>query len=160
MFRLPTDVTEHLRDHGTLVVPSPQRAHAVRLAHAAARLRAGRRVWASADVHSSAVWLQREAERCAAAEASEWPRLLTSAEEWLLWRECAAAATRRFALVNGGALAQSLQHSSELAAHYGIAPRAGAPDSEATVLCEAQRVFDERCRSLRAASVGSLLQRI
>ena len=160
MFRLPTDVTEHLRDHGTLVVPSPQRAHAVRLAHAAARLRAGGRVWASADVHSSAVWLRREAERCAAAEACEWPRLLTSAEEWLLWRECAAAATRRFALVNGGALAQSLQHSSELAAHYGIAPRAGAPDSEATVLCEAQRVFDERCRSLRAASVGSLLQRI
>src|SRR5439155_368648 len=84
---------------------------------------------------------------CAAAEASEWPRLLTSAEEWLLWREYAAAATRRFALVNGDALAQSLQHSSELAAHYGIAPRAGAPDSEATVLCEAQRVFDERCRS-------------
>src|SRR5205814_1687134 len=129
-------------------------------AHAAARLQAGRRVWASADVHSSAVWLRREAERCAAAEASEWPRLLTSAEEWLLWREYAAAATRRFALVNGGALAQSLQHSSELAAHYGIAPRAGAPDSEATVLCEAQQVFDERCRSLRAASVGSLLQRI
>jgi len=30
----------------------------------------------------------------------------TSAEEWLLWREYAAAATRRFALVNGGALAQ------------------------------------------------------
>src|SRR5256885_12624665 len=128
--------------------------------HAAARLQAGRRVWASADVHSSAVWLRREAERCAAAEASEWPRLLTSAEEWLLWREYAAAATRRFALVNGGALAQSLQHSSELAAHYGIAPRAGAPDSEATLLCEAQQVFDERCRSLRAASVGSLLPRI
>src|SRR5256885_9043991 len=42
--------------------------------HAAARLQAGRRVWASADVHSSAVWLRREAERCAAAEASEWPR--------------------------------------------------------------------------------------
>src|SRR5439155_1704394 len=85
-FRLKTDVTEHLRDHGTLVVPSPQRAHAVRLAHAAARLRAGGRVWASADVHSSAVWLRREAERCAAAEACEWPRLLTSAEEWLLLR--------------------------------------------------------------------------
>jgi len=132
----------------------------VRLAHAAARLQAGRRVWASADVHSSAVWLRQEAERCAAAAASEWPRLLTSAEEWLLWREYAAAATRRFALVNGGALADSLQHSSELAAHYGIAPSAGAPDSEATLLCEAQRVFDERCRSLHAASVGSLLHRI
>jgi probable DNA repair protein len=160
LFRLPTDVTEHLRDHGTLVVPSPQRAHAVRLAHAAARLAAGRRVWASADVHASSVWLRQEAQRCAAADASEWPRLLTSAEEWLLWREYAAAATRRFALVNGPALAQSLQHSSELAAHYGIALTAGAPDSEATLLCEAQRAFDERCRSLRAGSVGSLLPRI
>ena len=97
----------------------------MRLAHAAAKLAAGRRVWASADVHSSSVWLRQEAQRCAAADASEWPRLLTSAEEWLLWREYAAAATRRFALVNGGALAASLQHSSELAAHYGIALTAG-----------------------------------
>ena len=160
MFRLPTDVTEHLRDHGTLVVPSPQRAHTVRLAHAAARLEAGKRVWASADVHSSAVWLRQEAQRCAAAQLNEWPRLLTPAEEWFLWRQYAAQATRRFALVNGGALAESLQRASELAAHYGIALKAGAPDSEATLLCEAQQVFDERCRSLRAASLASLLDRM
>ncbi len=132
----------------------------MRLAHAAAALEAGKRAWASADVHSSAVWLRREAERCAAAAASEWPRLLTSAEEWFLWRQYAAAAARRFALLNGGALAESLQRSSELAAHYGIALKAGAPDSETTLLCEAQQAFDERCRSLRAASVGSLLPRI
>jgi len=160
LFRLPTDVTEHLRDHGTLVVPSPQRAHTVRLAHAAAKLDAGERVWASAAVHSSAVWLRQEAQRCAAAQLSEWPRLLTPAEEWFLWRQYAAEATRRFALVNGGALAESLQRASELAAHFGIALRAGAPDSEATLLCEAQQVFDERCRSLRAASVASLLERM
>src|SRR5207237_2410352 len=114
--------------------------------HAAARLQAGRRVWASADVHSSAVWLRQEAERCAAAAASEWPRLLTSAEEWLLWREYAAAATRRFALVNGGALADSLQHPSQLAAHYGIAPSAGAPDREATLLAAGQRAVGARWR--------------
>jgi ATP-dependent helicase/nuclease subunit B len=160
LFRLPTDVTEHLRDHGTLVVPSPQRAHTVRLAHAAAALEAGKRVWASADVQPSAVWLRQEAQRCAAAQLSDWPRLLTRAEEWYLWRQSAAQATHRFALLNGGALAESLQHSSELAAHYAIALKAGPPDSEATLLCEAQQVFDERCRSLRAASVGSLLDRM
>ena len=132
----------------------------MRLAHAAAKLDAGERVWASAAVHSSAVWLRQEAQRCAAAQLSEWPRLLTPAEEWFLWRQYAAEATRRFALVNGGALAESLQRASELAAHFGIALRAGAPDSEATLLCEAQQVFDERCRSLRAASVASLLERM
>ncbi|HEY0768256.1 MAG TPA: hypothetical protein VGD47_09900, partial [Steroidobacteraceae bacterium] len=160
MFRLPTDVSEHLREGGTLIVPSRQRAHAVRLAHAAAALEAGRRVWASADVQPGAVWLRQEAQRCAAADAGDWPRLLTAAEEWFLWRQAAAQATRRFTLLNGGALTEALLHSSELAAHYGITFAAGPPDSETAILCQAQQGFEDRCRALRAASVGALLERM
>src|SRR5256885_2758431 len=73
--------------------------------HAAARLQAGRRVWASADVHSSAVWLRQEAERCAAAAASEGPRLPTSAEEGVLWGEEPAAGTAPLPLLDRGAAA-------------------------------------------------------
>jgi ATP-dependent helicase/nuclease subunit B len=123
-------------------------------------LEAGKRVWASADVYSSAVWLRQEAQRCAAADPSEWPRLLTPAEEWLLWRQCALDATRDLALVDGGALAESLHRASELAADFHITLRSAPPDTEAGLLFATQRAFRARCQALGAASLSALLERV
>ena len=71
-------------------MPTRQRARAVQLAHAAAELARGLKVWASAQVLTPAAWMRRECERRAAASPTHWPRLLGAAEEWLLWREAAA----------------------------------------------------------------------
>ena len=92
MFRLPPDLDAHLQRGGTLLVPTRQRVRAVQLAHAAAALARGLRVWGSADVLTPAAWMRRECERRAAADPFSWPRLLGGAEEWLLWRQAAREA--------------------------------------------------------------------
>ncbi|TLZ06949.1 MAG: hypothetical protein E6K39_09430, partial [Gammaproteobacteria bacterium] len=160
MFRLPNDVARHLQDGGTLIVPSLQRAHTVRLCFAAAALGEGRGVFASPDVRTDAVWLREEVERRAGEDASRWPRLLEPAEEWFLWRQCVAEVARPFALLNVGALAESLQRSSELAAQFRIPLGAQGEGSESDILCRAQRAFDERCRDFRATSLAALLGRL
>jgi ATP-dependent helicase/nuclease subunit B len=140
-------------------VPSRQRAHAVRLAHAAGELAAGRRVWASADVLPAAGWLRREVERRAVAARGEWPRLLGAGEEWLLWRQCTREAARGLPLLDAGELAVSLRRASELAAEYGIVP-ARAPGSESALLLEVEQAVAGRCRALHAAGAVQLAARL
>src|SRR5207253_2320479 len=82
------------------------------------------------DVRTDAVWLREEVERRAGEDASRWPRLLEPAEEWFLWRQCVAEVARPFALLNVGALAESLQRSSELAAQFRIPLGAQGEGSE------------------------------
>jgi probable DNA repair protein len=160
LFRLPSDVSDHLRQGGTLLVPSQQRLRAVQFAHAAAELEAARRVWTSADVLTPLRWARRECERRAELSPREWSRTLGPAEEWLLWRAAAREAADRFPFLDTGILAESLRRSSERAAEYGIALVPGAPDSEATLLYETQRRFAARCRELNAASVSALTSRL
>ncbi|HEY1875259.1 MAG TPA: hypothetical protein VGG67_12725, partial [Steroidobacteraceae bacterium] len=160
MFSLPSDVASHLQRGRTLLVPTRQRLLAVQLAHAAAELAAGRRVWASADVLTPWGWARREGERRAEAAPGEWPRVLGPAEEWLLWREAAQEAAQQYPFLDTGLLAESLRRASERAAEYGIALKPGEVDSEAALLCEAQRTFDARCRELNAASVSALISRL
>ncbi len=160
MFRLPPELTEHLQRGGTLLVPSRQRARAVQLAYAAAQLAAGLRTWASADVLSLAGWLRRETERAAAADPEHWPRLLSQAEEWFLWREATATAARGLQLLDAVQLAQALRRAANLAADYGLAPREVPGDEEATLLARAQAGFAQRCRALGAASAAELTDRV
>lgn len=176
MFRLSTGLNEVLKQGGTVVVPSRQRAHAARLAYAAAELNSGRRVWATPDILPVEAWLTREIERYAAAAGTGVPRLLSPAEEWFLWRQCAAQATGELELVNRGALAEALRRASAIAADFGIDIRnAARPDpdpttdpaglygalgTETVLLAEVQRAVDERCRSLGAATVASLVSRL
>jgi hypothetical protein len=139
------------------VVPSRQRAHAVRLAYSAAQLQAGRRVWSTPDVVTLEAWITREVEARAAATGTQVPRTLSGAQEWLLWRQCAADATREWDLVNRRALAEALRHASALAADNGIDVHRLplVPGTEPALLQEVQRAVDERCRALGAASVES-----
>jgi ATP-dependent helicase/nuclease subunit B len=143
------------------VVPSRQRAHAVRLAHAAAQLAAGARVWRSPDVQPAAAWLRRECERQAELPGGDARRLLGITEEWWLWRAAAAEAAHDAAgsnpFLSTEPLGEALQHSSELAAQWNIALAPGAPDSEARLLYRAQRAFAARCAELVAAGSSERL---
>jgi len=160
LFRLATDLTAHLRHGGTLVVPTRQRLRAVQLAYAAAELAAGRSVWGSPDVLTPAGFMRREAERLAALDPEPWPRVLTTAEEWLWWEQSAAQAASGQVFLDHGALAQSLQRASELAAAYHMRITAAAPGSEAGLLFEAQRVFEARVQALNATPVSALAGRL
>ena len=160
MFRLFSDVYGHFRGGGSLLVPSHQRVRAVQLAYAAAQLAAGGRVWASPDVQTPAGWTRRECERRAEGAPGRWPRVLTPAEEWLLWREAAREAARGDAFLDAGLLGESLQRSSERAAEYGVKLTAGLPGSEAQLLWQARGIFEARCRELNAASVSALASRL
>jgi ATP-dependent helicase/nuclease subunit B len=175
VIRLPTELNEVLKQGGTVVVPSRQRAHAARLAHAAAELARGERVWATPDILPVEAWLTREVEQYAATHGTKVPRLLSPAEEWFLWRQCAADATGDLELVNRGALAEALRRASALAAEFGIDVRGPArrrreateslalpdePGTEAALLAEVQLAVDERCRSLGAATVASLVPQL
>jgi ATP-dependent helicase/nuclease subunit B len=141
-------------------VPTRQRVRAVQLAYAAGELARGASVWASPDVLTPAGWLRRECERLAAAAPQEWPRLLSAAEEWVLWRQAAHEASGEYVFFDEGSLARSLQASSALAAEYGIPLGAPARAGEATLLAQAQRLFASRCRELHAASVDQLAARL
>jgi ATP-dependent helicase/nuclease subunit B len=177
LISLSAELNELLRRGGTVLVPSRQRAHAARLAYAAAELRRGARVWATPDILPVDAWLAREVERYAAKAGTGVSRLLSATEEWFLWRQCAAEATRDLELVNRGALAEALRRARSIAADFGIdfrkAGRSGPaiaaaglselaaePGIEAALLAEVDRVIEERCRSLGVAPVASLVPQL
>ncbi|HZO21600.1 MAG TPA: PD-(D/E)XK nuclease family protein [Steroidobacteraceae bacterium] len=157
MIRLEESISAAVEAGGTLVVPSRQRAHAARLAYAAAQLARGRHVWASPQILAVEGWQVREIERAAAAGQS-LPRLLSPAEEWLLWRQCTAVATESLELLDRPGLADGLRQASALAADFGldVASFAKAPGLESPLLCEVQGAVDARCLSLGAARMHSL----
>jgi ATP-dependent helicase/nuclease subunit B len=160
LLRISSDLTDHIRRGGTVLVPTRARVHAVRLAHASAQLAAMSRVWASPDVLTGWAWARRECERCAGDAPAEWPRVLGATEEWLLWRQAARESARHYPILDSGALAESLQRSSARASGYGLRLPEGARGSEADLLYTTQQLFAARCRELNAASVSALLPRL
>ncbi|HJS92352.1 MAG TPA: PD-(D/E)XK nuclease family protein [Steroidobacteraceae bacterium] len=154
---------------GTVVLPSRQRSYALRLAYAGAQLAARRRVWASPDALPLEGWLIREIERRVGQSANDSangrasgrvPRLLSPAEEWLLWRQCTAEATHALELVNGAALAEALRRAGSLAAELGIDPQASRESvaSETGLMAAVHRAVSERCQALGAAPLAMALR--
>jgi ATP-dependent helicase/nuclease subunit B len=160
LFSLPPELSAHLRSGGTLLVPTRARMRAVQLAYAAAELARGAAVWSSPDVLTPRGWLRRECERRAAHAPQLWPRCLSAAEEWVLWREAVHAAAGGTVFFDEGTLAAALQGASELAADYHIALNAAPEGTEAALLHAAQRRFGARCRELNAAGMGELAARV
>jgi RecB family exonuclease len=144
------------------VVPSRQRAHAARLAFAATQLANGTRVWDTPDFLPVDAWLVREIEALASASGKVLPRVLSPAEDWLLWRQCTANATRDIELLNRGSLAESLRRASSLAAEYGIdiSEMPSFAGAEAELLHRAQQAVDERYGALDAANIQSLITQL
>lgn len=114
------------------------------MARARAALGGGQRVWATPDILPAETWLHREIE--AAAESLALPRLLSPAQDWLLWRQCAAEFTDHLELVARGALAEGLRRASELASEYSIPIRelSGADAAEGRLLGDVRRAVHAR----------------
>ncbi len=161
MLKLPHHINGVLGRGGTVVVPSRQRAHALRLAHASAQLARGKRVWSSPDTLPLEGWLTREIERCAANQGG-LPRLLSPAEEWLLWRQATAEATASLDLINRASLAESLRRAGSLAAELGVDLRKirEPPGTEGALLVAVHRAVMERCEDLGAALLPEVLSRL
>ena len=151
MLEIDDSLLQDLEAGGAVVVPSAQRATALRLAHATAQLRSGLRAWRSPAILSWSSWLERECARAVDGGASI-PRVLRAAEEWLLWRDAVSEATRDTDLASSDALAESIQRSARLLHDWRIpvAVLHRAPDTESELLGRALGLFEARCKELRA----------
>ena len=178
MLEIPDYIRSVLERGGTVVLPSRQRSYALRLAYAARQLADRRRVWTSPDALPLEGWLTREIERrvgqSANASAGDSPngrasgriagvpRLLSPAEEWLLWRQCTAEATHALELVNRAALADALRRAGSLAVELGIDPQAthASAASETGLMAAVHQAVRERCQALGAAPLAMALRNL
>jgi len=153
LLELTSELLEHLNGGGTLVVPSRQRATAVRVAHSNAMLRAGLRVWDSPDVLPWGAWIERELD-AARARGELSRRRLSAAEEWLLWREAVHAACADVAVLRPDALIEPVRRALGRLEDFGISlPR--ATTAESALLLQARAAFSRRCTELDAMGGGS-----
>lgn len=157
MTKIPEGIERSLSAGDTLVVPSRQRANALRLAHARAALARGERCWPTPRVLSWTSWLERTG-----APAGESPRLLSIADEWLLWRRTLDELAEESAAPFRDPIVDALRRAAQLAAEWRISPEhiRGAPGSEAALLARASGQFERHCRDLRVLGRPALLDRI
>ncbi|HTW37599.1 MAG TPA: PD-(D/E)XK nuclease family protein [Steroidobacteraceae bacterium] len=165
MLEIPNYISSVLERGGTVIVPSRQRSYALGLAYAAAQLARGSKVWPSPDVLPLEGWLTREIERHAESDggsSGRMPRLLSPAEEWLLFRQCTAEVTDGLDLVNRATLAESLRRASGLAAELRIDPQAmhEPAGSEGELLAAVHRAVMRRCGTLEATPLSAALGRL
>jgi probable DNA repair protein len=153
LLELSNEILEHIESGGTLVVPSRQRATAVRLAHSAAMLTAGRQVWASPDVLPWSAWVERELD-AARARGESLPRRLSAAEEWLLWRDAVREACTGLDVLMPDALIDSVRRAIGRLEDYGL-PLIRAASAETAVLLQARSGFRRRCAELSALGTTS-----
>jgi probable DNA repair protein len=153
LLELSDDILAHLKHGGTLIVPTRQRAAAVRLAHTASQLAAGQRSWNSPDVLSWSSWLERALDAGRIRQAGA-PRRLAASEEWLCWREALQAAGAQSAVLFADALVDSVRRAVTLLDDYAL-PLLEAVSAESMLLLGARRLFRERCAQLGAIGTTS-----
>ncbi len=159
MLELAPHLAAALSAGQTLVVPTAQRATALRLGFAARQLAAGHRVFRTADVRSLSGWLRGQSPRRTDARPL---RHLGASEEWLLWREAVAEAAARLSLPAAAGLVDAVRQSATLLYEWCIAPesllRAGTP--EAMLLYESLVAMDARLQDRSAAASWRTLQQL
>lgn len=154
LLELSYEFTEHLRAGGTLVVPSAQRAAALRLAYGAAQITAGARVWNTPDVLPWSAWLARGLDE-ARARGGAIPRRLAGAEEWWLWRGAVrSACSDDLGVLWPDGLVDTVRRSVQLLEDFGLTVRDSATP-ESAVLLRAQSRFARDCEQLQALSGSS-----
>jgi ATP-dependent helicase/nuclease subunit B len=161
LIRLTKDVDAAIERGATLVVPSRQRSEALRVAYAAGALQRHVTVWQTPDVLPIDAWQAREIERHAAA--GEWlPRLISPAEDWLLWRQGTVQLTEDLELVARGPLTDALRRANQLAQEFGLEVTRlhGAAGSETHLLVNAAQAVAARLHALGAATAGQIAQRV
>jgi ATP-dependent helicase/nuclease subunit B len=148
-----------LRAGQTLVVPTAQRAAALRLAFATQQLAAGQRAFRTLDVHSLNGRLRGQPRFGADARPL---RRLGPSEEWLLWRDAVAQAAARLSLPAAAGLVDAVRQSASLLFEWRIDPDAlrSAGTPEATLLAESLAGMDSRLADLSAAASWNELARL
>ena len=119
MLALTAELLELFEQQGTLLVPTRQRAAAVRLAYAAEQLSRGQRAWRTPQVLTPAAWLQQQI-ALADEPLRTHGRILRPAEEWVLWLHAAQRLTADAPLLSDDALAHSLRESARLVGEHGL----------------------------------------
>lgn len=157
MLQLPSEIREHLERGGTILVPTRQRAAALRLAYSVAMLNAGRKVWSSPDVLPWSAWVERSLTE-ARARGEPVPRRLSATGDWLLWREAmreaaAAAAAGHEILAPEGLIDSVRRALGLLEDHVLELPTASSP--EAALLLRAREHYRRRCRELNVLDSSS-----
>lgn len=151
MIGLDAALAEVLDAGLTLVVPSPQRAAALRLAWTAHQLAAGKASWSSPQILPWRIWLERELQAAAVSSGYHW-RTLEPLEETLLWRAAATEAAADHALLHPALLAEGVRRSLALAQEWNIA---FSGDSDELQLLRATVAgFRRRATALRAVSAS------
>lgn len=151
MLELASDLEAVLLTGHTVVVPTAQRAAALRLAFAARQLRQGRRAFRTPDVRSLSGWLRGQPG--ARGDDGQTLRRLGASEEWLLWRRAVGEAAARLSLPAAG-LADAVRQSAMLLYEWGIAPAAlrESATPEAQLLRDSLAAMDGYVAQLGAAA--------
>ncbi len=153
MLEVTHELLEHLKSGGTLVVPSRQRAAAIRIAYGAAMLAADLTVWDTPDVLPWSAWIERELD-AARSRGDSLPRRLSAPEEWLLWHEAVLEACSGLQVLLPAALVELVRRAVGRLDDYGLSLR-DAATVEAGVLLQAQAHFRRRCQELRVLGTTS-----
>ena len=151
MFVNNSKVIDTLERGGTVVVPTRQRASAIRLAHTHAQLQQQRNHWRSCDVLPWSAWLARMAEG-ARHDALRGLRMLGPLEEWLLWREAALQAASGLGILMPASLADALRQSAAAKRDGGLRWSA-SPGSESALLGRVIASVERACQA-RGAVLG------
>ena len=151
MLELAPDLEAALLTGHTVVVPTAQRAAALRLGFAAQQLRVGHRAFRTPDVRSLSGWLRGQP---GAKGTNGAPlRRLGASEEWLLWREAVGEAAAKLALPAAG-LVDAVRQSAALLYEWRIPPTALRQSGihEALLLSHSLDAIDARLADLGAAA--------
>ena len=151
MFINNTKISSVLEQGGTVVVPSRQRAAAIRLAHTVAQLDRKLEHWGSCDVLPWSAWLERMA-ATARHGALRGLRRLSATEEWLAWRAASVAASASAGMLMPASLADALRRSAARV-RDGALQWPGSPTSESALLRQASASMARVCRE-RGAVLG------
>lgn len=151
MLELAPDLEAALRAGHTVVVPTAQRAAALRLGFAALQLRQGRRAFRTPDVQSLSGWLRGQPATPAADGRAL--RHLGASEEWLLWRAAVAEAGAALSLQAAG-LTDAVRRSAALLHewHIPLAAVRASGTPEALLLSRALEAMEQRLAALGAAA--------
>jgi probable DNA repair protein len=146
-----TKISSVLAQGGTVVVPSRQRAAAIRLAHSHAQLEQQLLQWRSCDVLPWSAWLERMAAD-ARHGALRGLRRLNPVEEWLAWRAAAVEATAGVEILMPVSLADALRQSAARV-RDGALHWPGSPTGESALLRRVIAIMARVCRE-RSAVLG------
>jgi ATP-dependent helicase/nuclease subunit B len=158
LLELAPDLEAALGSGQAVIVPSAQRAAALRLGFATHQLRAGHRAFRTPQVQSLGGWLRGQPTPIGPDGRSL--RRLGASEEWLLWRAAVSAAAAQLSLPLVPGLVETVRRSAALLYEWGIPPGAllQAGTAEAALLAHSLAELQMRLAELSAAAPWGVLQ--